>query len=205
MGELAPLSHGQRDDLVQKWYRIKAEREAGLAGIQDAGERLAKANGSRFILEIASRPDLDTLSQVPLFLLLLIYLRFQGAALPRRRFEVFAALVNHLVREHPVAKLNAASIAESGAAGLVLFNRLLQPDIDTVRLSFTDRIDLSEADEMRLPLMWTAILAGRIKASLAVSTGVSTANDVVKCLLAGADVVMTTSALLRHDIGYMST
>jgi dihydroorotate dehydrogenase (fumarate) len=58
---------------------------------------------------------------------------------------------------------------------------------------------------MRLPLLWTAILAGRTRASLATSTGVSTAADVVKCLLAGADVVMTTSALLRHDIGYMST
>jgi dihydroorotate dehydrogenase (fumarate) len=93
---------------------------------------------------------------------------------------------------------------EHGAAGLVLFNRLLQPDIDLLRMSLTDSLDLSESVEMRLPLLWIAILAGRTNASLAASTGVSTVTDVVKYLLAGADVVMTTSALLRHDIEYMS-
>jgi len=56
-----------------------------------------------------------------------------------------------------------------------------------------------------LPLLWIAILAGRTRASLAASTGVDTISDVVKALLAGADVVMTASALLRHDIGYMAT
>ncbi|PKU23040.1 dihydroorotate dehydrogenase-like protein [Telmatospirillum siberiense] len=98
----------------------------------------------------------------------------------------------------------ATSLVEHGAAGLVLFNRLMQPDIDLVHLKLTDTIDLSEPNEMRLSLLWTAILSGRITASLAASTGVSTSADVVKCLLAGADVVMTASALLRHDVGYMS-
>jgi dihydroorotate dehydrogenase (fumarate) len=99
----------------------------------------------------------------------------------------------------------ATTLVERGAAGLVLFNRLLQPDIDLLRMSLTDTLELSEPAEMRLPLLWIAILAGRTRASLAASTGVATVTDVVKCLLAGADVVMTTSALLRHDIGYMST
>jgi dihydroorotate dehydrogenase (fumarate) len=94
---------------------------------------------------------------------------------------------------------------EHGAAGLVLFNRLLEPDIDLLRMKLTDRLDLSEPEEMRLPMLWIAILSGRTKASLAASTGVSDADGVVKYLLAGADVVMTTSALLRHGIGYMST
>jgi dihydroorotate dehydrogenase (fumarate) len=58
---------------------------------------------------------------------------------------------------------------------------------------------------LHLPLLWIAILAGRTRASLAASTGVATVDDVVKGLLAGADVVMTTSALLRHDIDYMAT
>jgi dihydroorotate dehydrogenase (fumarate) len=98
----------------------------------------------------------------------------------------------------------AATLVEHGAAGLVLFNRLLQPDIDLLRMTLTDTLELSEPTEMRLPLLWIAILAGRTQASLAASTGVSTITDVVKCLLAGADVVMTTSALLRHDIEYMS-
>ncbi len=99
----------------------------------------------------------------------------------------------------------AALLVQHGAAGLVLFNRLLQPDIDLLRMSLTDKLELSEPAEMRLPLLWIAILAGRVKASLAASTGVSTVTEVIKCLLAGADVVMATSALLRHDIGYMTT
>jgi dihydroorotate dehydrogenase (fumarate) len=98
----------------------------------------------------------------------------------------------------------AETLAEHGAAGLVLFNRLMEPDIDLLRMSLTDTLELSEPSEMRLPLLWIAILAGRNRASLAASTGVSTVTDVVKFLLAGADVVMTTSALLRHDIDYMS-
>jgi dihydroorotate dehydrogenase (fumarate) len=99
----------------------------------------------------------------------------------------------------------AETLAEHGVAGLVLFNRLMEPDIDLMRMSLTDTLELSEPSEMRLPLLWIAILAGRNRASLAASTGVSTVTDVVKFLLAGADVVMTTSALLRHDIDYMAT
>jgi len=99
----------------------------------------------------------------------------------------------------------ATTLVTHGASGLVLFNRLLQPDIDVAHLSLTDVLELSQPAEIRLPLLWTAILAGRTPASLATSTGVTTSADVVKCLLAGADVVMTTSALLRHDISYMKT
>jgi dihydroorotate dehydrogenase (fumarate) len=97
----------------------------------------------------------------------------------------------------------ATVLADRGAAGLVLFNRTLQPDIDLFHLRLIDSLDLSDPSELRLPLLWTALLAGRIKASLALSTGVSSSGDVVKGLLAGADVVMTTSALLRHDVGYL--
>ena len=99
----------------------------------------------------------------------------------------------------------AEQLVERGAAGLVLFNRLLEPDIDLLRMKLTDRLDLSEPEEMRLPMLWIAILSGRTKASLAASSGVSDVDGVVKYLLAGADAVMTTSALLRHGAGYMST
>lgn len=99
----------------------------------------------------------------------------------------------------------AAKLVTHGAAGLVLFNRLLPPDIDLLRMRMTETLDLSDPAEMRLPLLWIAILAGRTRASLAATTGVATVTDVVKYLLAGADVVMTTSALLRHDIDFMST
>jgi len=97
----------------------------------------------------------------------------------------------------------AATLVEHGAGGLVLFNRMLEPDIELLQMKLTDRLELSAPDEARLPLLWIAILSGRIKASLAASGGVSGVTDVVKYLLAGADVVMTTSALLRFDIGYM--
>jgi dihydroorotate dehydrogenase (fumarate) len=98
----------------------------------------------------------------------------------------------------------AATLVRDGASGFVLFNRLLEPDIDPLRLMLVDRLALSEPDEMRLPLLWTALLSGRIDASLAASGGVASVNDVVKYLLAGADVVMAASALLRHGAGFMS-
>jgi dihydroorotate dehydrogenase (fumarate) len=98
----------------------------------------------------------------------------------------------------------ATTLVRLGAAGLVLFNRLLEPDIDPARMKLVDRVALSEPDDMRLPLLWVALLSERIDASLAASGGVSGALDVVKYLLAGADVVMTTSALLRRDAEYMA-
>ena len=92
-----------------------------------------------------------------------------------------------------------------GADGLVLFNRFLQPDIDPETLSVTRGFGLSARDEGRLPRAWIARLAGRVHASLAGSTGVTDATDVLAYLLAGADVVMTTSALLRNGPGYAGT
>jgi dihydroorotate dehydrogenase (fumarate) len=85
-----------------------------------------------------------------------------------------------------------------GADGLVLFNRFLQPDIDPESLSLTGGFGLSSPAEGRLPRAWIAALAGRVRASLAASTGVEDAADVAAYLLAGADLVMTTSSLLRH-------
>ncbi len=92
----------------------------------------------------------------------------------------------------------ARSIAEAGADGLVIFNRFYQPDIDVDRMSVEPHLVLSTSQELRLPLRWCAILHGRIDASLALTSGVHTGTDVVKGLLAGADVVMTTSSLLQH-------
>lgn len=98
----------------------------------------------------------------------------------------------------------ARRLDRAGADGLVLFNRFLQPDIDPETLTVTVRPGLSTQAEGRLPRTWIALLAGRVRASLAATTGVETAADVAKYLLAGADVVMTASALLRHGPGYAS-
>jgi dihydroorotate dehydrogenase (fumarate) len=96
----------------------------------------------------------------------------------------------------------ALRLDQAGADGLVLFNRFLQPDIDPETLTVTSRFGLSSAAEGRLPRAWIALLARRVRASLAATTGVETAADVAKYLLAGADVVMTASALLRHSPAY---
>lgn len=93
----------------------------------------------------------------------------------------------------------------AGADGLVLFNRFYQPDIDLQQLELVSDLDLSRPCEMRLPLLWLGILAGRVKASLAASTGVASPGDVIRYLLVGADVVMTTSSLLREGIGHIKT
>jgi dihydroorotate dehydrogenase (fumarate) len=92
----------------------------------------------------------------------------------------------------------AQRLDAAGAAGLVLFNRFIQPDIDPETLTVSPRVELSSPAEGRLPLTWVAILRGRVRASLAASGGVDGPADVARHLLAGADVVMTTSALLRH-------
>lgn len=99
----------------------------------------------------------------------------------------------------------AAALAATGADALVLFNRFYQPDIDIVRLHMSMDLDLSTPVEIRLPLLWIAILYGRLNVSLAASTGVNSADDVFKYLLAGADTVMTTSSLLRHGAEHMRT
>jgi dihydroorotate dehydrogenase (fumarate) len=97
----------------------------------------------------------------------------------------------------------AMQIAEAGARGLVLFNRFYEPDIDLATLSPKPSLELSSPYEIRQALLWIALLAGRIKASLAGTSGVETGDEVVKYLLAGANVTMTASSLLRHGVGHI--
>lgn len=99
----------------------------------------------------------------------------------------------------------ARALVEGGANALVLFNRFYQPDIDLVTLGLSMDLELSTPSEIRLPLLWVAILHGRLPVSLAATTGVESADEVLKYLLAGADVVMTTSSLLRHGVGHVRT
>ena len=92
----------------------------------------------------------------------------------------------------------AAALQNAGADGLVLFNRFYQPDIDLDTLEVTPRLELSTSAELRLPLHWIGVLSGTTTCSLAATTGAHTGDDALKLLLAGADAVMTTSALLRR-------
>jgi dihydroorotate dehydrogenase (fumarate) len=99
----------------------------------------------------------------------------------------------------------AGELAEAGTGGLVLFNRFYQPDLDIEAMEVRPALELSSSTELRLPLRWIAILHRRFGVSLAASTGVHTAADVAKVLLAGADVAMMTSALLRHGPDHLRT
>ncbi len=99
----------------------------------------------------------------------------------------------------------ARALADKGADALVLFNRFYQPDIDIATLRLSMDLELSTPAEIRLPLLWIAILYGRVPVSLAASSGVDSADEVFKYLLAGADTVMTTSSLLRHGVEHMRT
>jgi len=99
----------------------------------------------------------------------------------------------------------ALRLDRAGADGLVLFNRFLQPDIDPETLTVSAQFGLSSPAEGRLPRAWIALLAGMrpgVRASLGATTGVEDPADVARYLLAGADAVMTASALLRHGAGH---
>ena len=93
----------------------------------------------------------------------------------------------------------AAKVVAAGAAGLVLFNRFYQPDLDLETMDVVPKVELSRTWELRLPLRWIAILRPQLGPglSLAATSGVHTGTDVVKALAVGADVAMMTSAILR--------
>jgi dihydroorotate dehydrogenase (fumarate) len=98
----------------------------------------------------------------------------------------------------------AVRLDQAGANGLVLFNRFMQTDINPETLSVSTGFQLSRSAEATAARSWIARLRGHVQASLAASTGVETAEDVAAYLLAGADVVMTTSSLLRHGAAYVA-
>jgi dihydroorotate dehydrogenase (fumarate) len=97
----------------------------------------------------------------------------------------------------------AHDLAGAGADALVLFNRFYQPDVDLATMSVKSDLHLSTSYETGLPLLWIALLAGRLNCSLAATSGVEAAEQVIKYLLVGADTVMTASALLRHGPSYL--
>ena len=97
----------------------------------------------------------------------------------------------------------AKRLEEAGADSLVLFNRFYQPDFNIHNLKVISNLEYSSANEIRLPLLWISVLYGKINASLAATTGVKTAHEVVKYLLAGADVTMTASSLFENGIEHI--
>ena len=95
----------------------------------------------------------------------------------------------------------AHSLYQSGADGLTLFNRFYQPDFDLEAMEVKPSVVLSRSEELRLPLRWVAILYGRIPVDFAITTGIHTYQDVLKALMAGANITMMASELLQNGIG----
>jgi dihydroorotate dehydrogenase (fumarate) len=159
--------------------------------MQEAGAAAIELN----IYHIATDPDAD------------------AAAVEGRYIELVRAVraevtVPLAVKIHPFFSSlpnMALKLARAGANGLVLFNRFMQPDIDLATLKVGPNVELSTSTELRLPLRWIAILKGRVDVSFAATTGVHTANDVLKLLLAGADVTMMASALLKSGVAHPRT
>ena len=122
--------------------------------------------------------------------------------------------VKHSVKIPVAVKLNpyfsalgnmSTRMKNSGADALVLFNRFYQPDFDINEMTIKSDLNYSESNEIRLPLLWIGMLYGKVKLSLAATTGVQSAIEVIKYLLAGADVVMTASSLYKNGIPYLKT
>ena len=126
--------------------------------------------------------------------------------------EIYLTLVRDICRQvHiPIAvKLSpfftalpfmARRLVQAGADGLVLFNRFYQPDFDLETLAVVPNLKLSSSHDLRLPLRWIALLYGRIETDFALTSGVHTAEDALKAMMAGANVAMLTSELLAHGI-----
>ena len=95
----------------------------------------------------------------------------------------------------------ATRFDEIGVDALVLFNRFYQPDIDLENLEVVPNLVLSTSESMRVPLRWIAILYGKLKANLAATTGIHTAEDVLKMIMAGADITQLCATLLQNGIG----
>lgn len=136
-----------------------------------------------------------------------------GVAVQQRTLDILQAVKDSI--SIPVAvKLSpffsspghfAKQLDALGAAGLILFNRFYQPDIDIEELEATHRLDLSNSTELRLRLRWAAILHGHLKADIAVSGGVHTTEDIIKAIMSGANVVQVVSSLLKYGPSHIGS
>ncbi len=137
-----------------------------------------------------------------------------AAAAVEHRYVHIVEMVKTTVKIPVAVKLNpyfssmgnmAMKLQQAGANALVLFNRFYQPDFDISEFKIRHNLQYSEPNEIRLPLLWIAMLYGRVPLSLGATTGVQSAVEVIKYLLAGADVAMTASALYKNGIDVIST
>lgn len=152
--------------------------------IQDAGADALELN----LYNLATDPEVSCADLEAEYLRLVTHVR-NAISIPLavKLSPFFTALPNFAKR-----------LAECGVNGIVLFNRFYQPDFDLEELEVVPHLVLSNSNEMRLPLRWIAILYNRIPVDFALTSGIHTAEDLLKALMAGAKVGMATSAFLIH-------
>lgn len=191
------LAHLERAVAASSVPVVASLNGAARGGWTDVAARMESAGAAAIELNVYAVPDLGV----------------SGADVERRHVDILRA-VKDAVRVPVAVKVGpwfssagamCLELDRAGADGIVLFNRFLQPDIDTERLVVEPAVSLSSPEESRLPRTWISMLHGRVGCSLAGTTGVETGEDIAKYLLAGADVVMTASALLRHGPAYAAT
>lgn len=200
---------GQWDEGVSARYVDLAKRAVGAVDVPI----IASLNGSSLGSWVEFAKQIEDAGAAALELNIYFVpgdVRDSGRDVESRHLEILGA-VKQAVRIPVAMKLSpyfsafghfALELDQAGADALVLFNRFMQPDIDLEQGAVVPSLQLSTAAEGRVPRTWIAALHGRVQASLAATTGVESADDVVKYLLAGADVVMTTASLIRHGTGY---
>ncbi|RCK72014.1 MAG: putative dihydropyrimidine dehydrogenase [NADP+], similar to dihydroorotate dehydrogenase [Anaerolineae bacterium] len=154
--------------------------------IQDAGADALELN----LYNLATDPEVTCADLEAEYLRLVAHVRNSiSIPLAVKLSPFFTALPNFAKR-----------LAEAGVNGIVLFNRFYQPDFDLEELEVIPHLVLSNSNEMRLPLRWIAILYKRIAVDFALTSGIHSAEDLIKALMAGAKVGMVTSAFLLHGV-----
>ena len=166
---------------------------ASLGGWTEYAKEIQKAGADALELNIyyiPTDPDLTSADVEKTYLDILKAVKGTITIPVAVKLSPFFSSMAHVARE----------LDRAGADGLVLFNRFYQPDIDLETLEIEHSLLLSTPQARRLPLRWVAILHGRIKASLAATSGIHTASDALKVLMAGADAAMLCSVLLRKGM-----
>lgn len=160
------------------------------SALEEAGADALELN----VYYIPAAPDEDCCQVENRYLEVLTAVREKvGIPITMKLSAQFSSLVNFATR-----------LERAGANGLVLFNRFYQPDIDLDTLEVVPQLELSSSEESLMRIRWLAILHGRIDCSLAITGGVHNTGDVLKSLLAGADIAHMCSALLRHGPGHLA-
>jgi len=167
---------------------------ASIGGWTDYARRIEQAGASALELNeyfIPTDPEMSGAEVEERYLAVLREIKAHVSIPVSVKLNPYFSAMSHMARR----------LAGEGAAGLVLFNRFYQPDFDLDELEVVPSLKLSSSHEMRLPMHWAAILFGRIPIDLAITSGVHTHIDVLKGLMAGANVTMMASELLANGLG----